>query len=32
MRRAERGVVANARRALEERRDATGAAVVQVAG
>ena len=32
MRRAERGVVANARRALEERRDATGAAIVQVAG
>ncbi len=32
MRRAERGVVANARRALEERRDARGAAVVQVAG
>jgi uncharacterized protein YndB with AHSA1/START domain len=32
MRRAERGVVANASRALEERRDATGAAVVQVAG
>ncbi len=28
----ERGVVANARRALEERRDATGPAVIQVAG
>jgi uncharacterized protein YndB with AHSA1/START domain len=31
VRRAERGVVAHARRALEERRDATGSAVVQVA-
>ena len=32
MRRAERGVVANARRALEERRDAAAAAVARVAG
>lgn len=32
MRRAERSVVANARRALEERRDAATAAVVRVAG
>ena len=32
MRRAERGVVANARHALEERRDAAAAAVAQVAG
>lgn len=31
MRRAERGVVANARRALEERRDAADGAVVQAA-
>ena len=32
MRRAERGVVANARRALEERRDAPGAVIAQVTG
>ena len=32
MRRAERRLVANARRALEERRDAPGAVVVQVTG